>query len=171
MFHFRIVYVRETRLPVIFSQILIGLSLLAVPYPLKYIPVPVLDGLFLFCAIGMLQGHNLSERLFLIITEKRYHPRELLGISRRSMNAFTFCQLVQVALLSYIGFSGNPYLKMAFPLIVALYIPIRHLVVPLLVDCDALDRLDPVYEYHERESEAYRQRHNYLTPLCSGARH
>lgn len=62
--------VRETRLPVILSHIMIGLSLLAIPYPLTYIPVAVLDGLFLFCAFGMLHGHNLFERLLLFFTEQ-----------------------------------------------------------------------------------------------------
>ncbi len=44
----RIVWVRETRVTGMLSHILIGLSLLLLPYPLGFIPSPVLNGLFLY---------------------------------------------------------------------------------------------------------------------------
>ncbi len=64
------VRVRETRLTVLFSHILIGLSLLLLPYPLAYIPPSVLNGLFLYVAVTGLGGNQLFERVALFFTEQ-----------------------------------------------------------------------------------------------------
>ena len=66
----RIMYVRETRITGIFSHILIGLSLLLLPYPLSYIPRAVLNGLFLYLAITALATNQLFERIMLLVTEQ-----------------------------------------------------------------------------------------------------
>lgn len=62
--------VRETRLTGIFSHALMGLSLLLLPYPLAYIPKPVLNGLFLYMAITALNGNQMFERILLLFTEQ-----------------------------------------------------------------------------------------------------
>lgn len=66
----RIVRVRETRVTQIVSHILIGLSILLVPYPLAYIPTAVLDGLFLYMAITSLSGNQMFERITLLFMEQ-----------------------------------------------------------------------------------------------------
>ena len=66
----RIMRVRETRLTGIFSHILIGLSILLLPYPLSYIPRPVLDGLFLYLAVTALLHNQMFERIMLLVTEQ-----------------------------------------------------------------------------------------------------
>lgn len=65
-----IIKVRETRLTGLVSHILITCTLFMIPYPLGYIPVPVLDGLFLYCAIASLRGNSLYERILLLFTEQ-----------------------------------------------------------------------------------------------------
>jgi len=65
-----IVKVRETRITGIVSHVLIALTLFMIPYPLGYIPVPVLDGLFLYCAIASLRNNSLFERVCLLFTEQ-----------------------------------------------------------------------------------------------------
>ena len=65
-----VVYVRETRLTTLISHILIALSLLMIPSPLNFIPIPVLYGLFLFLAISALSDFQLWERMLLIFTEQ-----------------------------------------------------------------------------------------------------
>ena len=70
MLFFSIVKVRETRLTGLLSSILIALSLLMLPTPLKLVPTPVLDGLFLFMAITALDGNQMFERALLLITEQ-----------------------------------------------------------------------------------------------------
>lgn len=68
--YYRVVYVRETRLTGIISHIMIGLSLLLLPYPMSYIPRPVLDGLFLYIAITALFGNQMFDRIMLFFTEQ-----------------------------------------------------------------------------------------------------
>ncbi|VDQ07128.1 unnamed protein product, partial [Trichobilharzia regenti] len=65
-----IIRVRETRLTLIISHILIGLSLAMIPIPLIYIPPPVLNGLFVYMAITALQDNQMFERILLFITEQ-----------------------------------------------------------------------------------------------------
>ena len=61
---------RETRVTGIVTHILIGVSLLLIPYLLDFIPVSVLNGLFLYCAVAVLRDNSLFERIFLFITEQ-----------------------------------------------------------------------------------------------------
>lgn len=65
-----IVKVRETRLTGLFSNILIGLSIFLLPYPLAYIPTAVLDGLFLYMAVTALNGNQMFERISLLFMEQ-----------------------------------------------------------------------------------------------------
>ena len=62
--------VRETRVTGILSHTLIGLSVFLLPYPLSYIPPPVLNGLFLYMAITALNGNQMFERISLLFTEQ-----------------------------------------------------------------------------------------------------
>ncbi|CAF2748296.1 unnamed protein product [Rotaria sp. Silwood2] len=64
-----IVKVRETRLTVLISHIFIGMSLL-MRHVLKGIPMPVLDGLFLYLALTSLDGNQFFERVTLFFTEQ-----------------------------------------------------------------------------------------------------
>lgn len=65
-----VVKVRETRLTGLLANLLIALSLFMVPYPLNLIPVPVLDGLFLYCAFASLRGSSFFERIMLLFQEQ-----------------------------------------------------------------------------------------------------
>jgi len=64
------VKVRENRLSLLISHILIGLSLFMLPSPLRYIPPPVLDGLFLYVAVTPLVSNQMFERFLLLVTEQ-----------------------------------------------------------------------------------------------------
>lgn len=66
----RIVKVRENRLSLLISHIMVGLSLFMLPTPLNYIPSSVLDGLFLFVAITPLFNSQMFERFLLLVTEQ-----------------------------------------------------------------------------------------------------
>ena len=60
----------------IISHIMIGLSMLLLPYPLSYIPAPVLDGLFLYVAFTALYGNQMFDRVLLFFTEQVKHNLE-----------------------------------------------------------------------------------------------
>ena len=65
-----IVKARETRVSGIVCHILIGVIFAFVPFLFHYIPVAVLNGLFLYCAIASTRTSSFIERLFLMFTEQ-----------------------------------------------------------------------------------------------------
>lgn len=139
-----IVKVRETRLTGLLSSILIALSLLMLPTPLKLVPTPVLDGLFLFMAITALDGNQMFERALLLITEQAAYPPNhyIRHVPQRKMHIYTALQFLQLGILCGFGFAPLPYLKMVFPVLLMLILPIRHLVVPKLIPSEYLEALD-----------------------------
>ncbi|OTF76178.1 sodium bicarbonate transporter-like protein [Euroglyphus maynei] len=123
-----IVKVRETRLTGIVSHILIGLSVFLIPYPMAYIPTAVLDGLFLYMAITSLNGNQMFERITLLFMEQAAYPPNhyIRRCPQRKIHLFTLCQMVQLGLMCFFGFSPWPYIKMVFPVIVILLLPFRY---------------------------------------------
>lgn len=138
-----IVRVRETRLTSILSSIMIGLSLLILPV-LSYIPTPVLYGLFLYIAVTALGGIQMFERIMLFFTEQTAYPPNhyLRRVPQRIMHFFTLLQLIQLAVLCAFGFAPYPYLKMFFPILIFLLIPIRQKVIPKIVQQKYLTAMD-----------------------------
>lgn len=144
-FVYSIVKVRETRLTGIVSHILIGLSVFLIPYPLAYIPTAVLNGLFLYMAITSLNNNQMFERITLLFMEQvshgtpikkslfivillqaAYPPNHYIRrCPQRKIHLFTICQMVQLGLMCFFGFSPWPYIKMVFPVIVILLLPFR----------------------------------------------
>merc|ERR1719154_2393 len=140
-----VTYVRETRLTNIFSNILIGISMLFLQYILPYIPKAVLDGLFLYMAVTALYGNQMFERVTLLVTEQAAYPPNhyIKRVPQRKMHTFTACQLVNLLVLCVFGFPPWPYIKMIFPVVLACFLPIRHKVLPLLVERKYLEAIDP----------------------------
>jgi len=64
------VSVKETRLTSLVANFLVGLSLLLLPFPLQWIPKPVLYGLFLYIALTSIDGNQLFERVALLLKEQ-----------------------------------------------------------------------------------------------------
>ncbi|ODM94462.1 Hydroxyacid oxidase 1, partial [Orchesella cincta] len=93
-----VVRVRETRLTTIISHILMGLSLLLLPYPLSYILPSVFDGLYLFMGITALGGNQLFERILLIFTEQTSYPPNhyIRRVPQRKIHQFTLIQVIEV---------------------------------------------------------------------------
>lgn len=139
-----VVRVRETRLTGIISHVMIGLSMLLLPYPLSYIPAPVLDGLFLYVAITALFGNQLFDRILLFITEQSAYPPNhyIRRVPQRQIHVFTVIQLVQLLVLCIFGFSPIPYMKMVFPILIMLLMPVRHKLVPRIISQKYLKALD-----------------------------
>uniref|UniRef100_A0A1I8HGT6 UDENN domain-containing protein n=2 Tax=Macrostomum lignano TaxID=282301 RepID=A0A1I8HGT6_9PLAT len=126
-------------------------SLLLCPTPLDLIPVPVLYGLFICMAIRGLVGNQMFERILLLVTEQlrdsvpqaAYPPSHYLRrVPQRKVHAFTLLQLLQLALLCTLGFSWVSLAKLAFPAVLLLQLPVRHILLPKLIDESFLDALD-----------------------------
>ena len=140
----RIVHVRETRISAVVANIMIGLSLFLLPYPLSYIPQAVLSGVFLFIGFTALDVNQLFERIALLIIDTAAYPPNhyIRTVPKRSIYLFTFLQLLQLAVLLAVGFSPDPYLTMAFPLVLIAMLPIRRKLIPKVIPNEYLETLD-----------------------------
>ncbi|NXK61351.1 S4A11 protein, partial [Sylvietta virens] len=122
-----IVSVKETRLTSLMANFLVGLSLLLLPFPLQWIPKPVLFGLFLYIALTSIDGNQLFERVALLLKEQTAYPptHYIRRVPQRKIHYFTGLQMLQLLILCGFGMSPLPYMKMIFPLIMIGMIPIR----------------------------------------------
>ncbi|XP_032786652.2 sodium bicarbonate transporter-like protein 11 isoform X2 [Daphnia magna] len=139
-----IVKVRETRLTGMISHFFIGLSLFLLPYPLAYIPTAVLDGLFLYMAVTALNGNQMFERITLLFMEQAAYPPNhyIRRVPQRKIHQFTGCQVTQLLVMCLFGFAPWAYMKMVFPLIILFLLPVRHRLVPQLIEGRFLEALD-----------------------------
>ncbi|XP_076043652.1 solute carrier family 4 member 11-like [Oratosquilla oratoria] len=139
-----IVKVRETRLTGLFSNILIGLSIFLLPFPLAYIPTAVLDGLFLYMAVTALNGNQMFERITLLFMEQAAYPPNhyIRRVPQRKIHKFTGLQVVQLFVMCSFGFSPLAYMKMMFPVLLLLLLPVRHKLVPMVIEDKYLTALD-----------------------------
>uniref|UniRef100_A0A8V0Z5K9 Solute carrier family 4 member 11 n=1 Tax=Gallus gallus TaxID=9031 RepID=A0A8V0Z5K9_CHICK len=121
-----IVSVKETRLTSLVANFLVGLSLLLLPFPLQWIPKPVLYGLFLYIALTSIDGNQLFERVALLLKEQTAYPptHYIRRVPQRKIHYFTGLQVLQLLILCGFGMSPLPYMKMIFPLIMIGMIPI-----------------------------------------------
>ncbi|KHN80811.1 Sodium bicarbonate transporter-like protein 11 [Toxocara canis] len=143
--HEVIMNVRETRLATLIAHVLILISTYTLlPYPLRWIPTSVLHGLFLYMALTSLAGNEMFERLLLLITEQQAYPptHYIRKVPQRKVHLFTACQLLQLILLCAFGFSPYPFIEMVFPIVCFFFLPIRHTLIPRLIDYKYLDALD-----------------------------
>ncbi|XP_068045140.1 solute carrier family 4 member 11 isoform X2 [Anomalospiza imberbis] len=142
-----IVSVKETRLTSLIANFLVGLSLLLLPFPLQWIPKPVLFGLFLYIALTSIDGNQLFERVALLLKEQTAYPptHYIRRVPQRKIHYFTGLQVLQLLILCGFGMSPLPYMKMIFPLIMIGMIPIRYNLLPRIIEAKYLDAMDAEY--------------------------
>jgi sodium borate transporter 11 len=139
-----VVRVRETRLTNLFSNILIGISILFLNDVLAFIPTAVLDGLFLYLAVTALYGNQMFERITLLFTEQSAYPPNhyIRKVPQRKIHTFTACQVCQLLVLCIFGFTPWPYIKMIFPVVILVFLPVRHMLIPMVIEKKYLEALD-----------------------------
>uniref|UniRef100_A0AAQ5YAF8 Bicarbonate transporter-like transmembrane domain-containing protein n=1 Tax=Amphiprion ocellaris TaxID=80972 RepID=A0AAQ5YAF8_AMPOC len=122
-----VVSVKETRLTSLVANILIGLSAFMLPIPLQWIPKPVLYGLFLYIAATSLDGNQMVDRMALLLKEQTSYPptHYIRRVPQRKVHYFTALQMIQLIILCAFGMYPLPYMKMVFPLLMILLVPIR----------------------------------------------
>uniref|UniRef100_A0A8B9KUR5 Solute carrier family 4 member 11 n=1 Tax=Astyanax mexicanus TaxID=7994 RepID=A0A8B9KUR5_ASTMX len=122
-----IVSVKETRVTSLVANILIGVSVFLLPVPLQWIPKPVLYGLFLYIALTSIDGNQMCDRMALLLKEQTSYPptHYIRKVPQRKIHYFTFLQMVQLLFLCTFGMYPLPYMKMIFPLLMFILIPIR----------------------------------------------
>ncbi|XP_056131621.1 solute carrier family 4 member 4a [Lampris incognitus] len=92
--------VREQRLTGVCVFILTGLSVFMSPI-LKFIPMPVLYGVFLYMGVASLNGVQFMDRLKLLLMPAKHQPDlvYLRHVPLRKVHLFTFTQVLCLALL------------------------------------------------------------------------
>ncbi|XP_060917920.1 electrogenic sodium bicarbonate cotransporter 1-like isoform X3 [Labrus mixtus] len=92
--------VREQRVTGIFVFLLTGLSVFMAPI-LKFIPMPVLYGVFLYMGVASLNGVQFMDRLQLLLMPAKHQPDliYLRHVPQRRIHLFTFIQGLCLALL------------------------------------------------------------------------
>ncbi|XP_049337466.1 sodium bicarbonate transporter-like protein 11 isoform X3 [Astyanax mexicanus] len=139
-----IVSVKETRVTSLVANILIGVSVFLLPVPLQWIPKPVLYGLFLYIALTSIDGNQMCDRMALLLKEQTSYPptHYIRKVPQRKIHYFTFLQMVQLLFLCTFGMYPLPYMKMIFPLLMFILIPIRNCLLPRIIDAKYLDIMD-----------------------------
>ncbi|CAB3410439.1 unnamed protein product [Caenorhabditis bovis] len=140
-----IVNVRETRLATLLAHIaFIPIYFFLVPYITQFIPTSIFNGVFLFMAFSSLTGNEFWERILLIFTEQRAYPptHYIRQVPQRIIHKFTIIEIVQLVILLAVGFAQWPYLEMIYPIIIGLFVPFRHFVLPLFIRRDYLEAID-----------------------------
>ncbi|KAL2077489.1 hypothetical protein ACEWY4_026993 [Coilia grayii] len=139
-----IVSVKETRLTALAANVFIGLSVFLLPVPLQWIPKPVLYGLFLYIALTSLEGNQMFDRMALLLKEQTSYPptHYIRRVPQRKVHYFTTLQMAQLTILCAFGMYPLPYMKMIFPLLIILLIPIRNFILPRVIDAKYLDIMD-----------------------------
>lgn len=122
--HERVIHVRENRVTGLVIHVLIGLSLLLLAQ-LKYIPMAVLYGLFLFMGVVSMSGNQFFERLSLWLKEPTLYPAThyVRRVSTWTIHKFTLLQAVCLGVLWVVKGSA---LGILFPLFIALLVPVRY---------------------------------------------
>lgn len=135
--------VQENRVTGLFIHLLIGASVLVLPWMTRRgieIPMAVLFGLFLYMGVTSLQGNQFYDRLKLWLMDPTQHPRThyVRRVPVRRIHAFTAIQLGGLALLWAVKASA---MALLFPLFIALLVPLR-LVLNKFFSASHLEALD-----------------------------
>ena len=151
----RIVGVREQRVTALAIHLLIGLSVLGLPWLQARglnIPMAVLYGLFFFMGVTSLAGNQFFERLRLWIMDPHHYPRThyVRQVPMREIHRFTAIQLAGLVVLWVVKVSP---LALIFPLFIVLLVPLRF-ALDRLFEERHLDALDSDVEELEVTGEA-----------------
>uniref|UniRef100_A0A670J6T3 Anion exchange protein n=1 Tax=Podarcis muralis TaxID=64176 RepID=A0A670J6T3_PODMU len=111
--------IREQRVTGLMVFILTGLSVFLAPV-LKFIPMPVLYGIFLYMGVSALSSIQLTDRLQLLLMPAKHQPDfiYLRHVPLRQVHLFTFIQVLCLAVLWIIKSTAAAII---FPLMVRVF--------------------------------------------------
>ncbi|NWV12041.1 B3AT protein, partial [Ptilonorhynchus violaceus] len=124
----QILEVKEQRISGLLVAVLIGVSILMEPI-LKYIPLAVLFGIFLYMGVTSLFGIQLFDRILLLLKPPKYHPAEpyVTRVKTWRMHLFTFTQIIFLVVLWVV--KSTPA-SLALPFVLILTVPLRRFLLP-----------------------------------------
>jgi len=118
------IHVQETRLTMLFSHLLVGLSLLFLEV-LQLLPMPVLYGVFLFMGLSSITGLQFFNRFLLFFQQPSKYPRTpyTQHMDKGRIHMYTLVQMVFFALVFTV--QNFKAIAIIFPLMTLLCIPGR----------------------------------------------
>ncbi|XP_068775327.1 band 3 anion transport protein isoform X2 [Struthio camelus] len=136
----QILEVKEQRISGLLVAVLIGVSILMEPI-LRYIPMAVLFGIFLYMGVTSLFGIQLFDRILFLLMPPKYHPKDsyFSKVKTWRMHLFTVTQIVTLVVLWAVKSTAA---SLALPFILILTVPLRHFLLPRIFQADELQRLD-----------------------------
>ncbi|KAJ8404537.1 hypothetical protein AAFF_G00338040 [Aldrovandia affinis] len=145
--------VREQRVTGIFVFLLTGLSVFMAPI-LKFIPMPVLYGVFLYMGVASLNGVQFMDRLKLLLMPPKHQPDliYLRHVPLRRIHLFTFIQVVCLALLWILK---STVAAIIFPVMILALVAVRKAMDYLFSqhDLSYLDDVIPEKDKKKKEDE------------------
>ncbi|XP_053253444.1 anion exchange protein 4 [Podarcis raffonei] len=142
--------IREQRVTGLMVFILTGLSVFLAPV-LKFIPMPVLYGIFLYMGVSALSSIQLTDRLQLLLMPAKHQPDfiYLRHVPLRQVHLFTFIQVLCLAVLWIIKSTAAAII---FPLMLLALVGIRK-GMEYIFSLHHLAWLDDIMPEKERKEE------------------
>ncbi|XP_029454581.1 electrogenic sodium bicarbonate cotransporter 1 isoform X2 [Rhinatrema bivittatum] len=145
--------VREQRVTGIIVFILTGVSVFMAPI-LKFIPMPVLYGVFLYMGVASLNGVQFMDRLKLLLMPPKHQPDfiYLRHVPLRRVHLFTFLQVLCLALLWILK---STVAAIIFPVMILALVAVRKAMDYLFSqhDLSFLDDVIPEKDKKKKEDE------------------
>ncbi|XP_053195364.1 electrogenic sodium bicarbonate cotransporter 1-like [Scomber japonicus] len=145
--------VREQRVTGIFVFLLTGLSVFMAPI-LKFIPMPVLYGVFLYMGVASLNGVQFMDRLQLLLMPAKHQPDliYLRHVPQRRIHLFTFIQGLCLALLWILK---STVAAIVFPVMILALVAVRKAMDYVFSqhDLSYLDDVIPEKDKKKKEDE------------------
>ncbi|KAM9822055.1 solute carrier family 4 member 4a isoform 1-T1 [Syngnathus typhle] len=145
--------VREQRVTGVAVFILTGLSVFMAPI-LKFIPMPVLYGVFLYMGVASLNGVQFMDRLKLLLMPAKHQPDliYLRHVPLRKVHLFTFIQALCLALLWILK---STVAAIIFPVMILALVAVRKAMDYMFSqhDISFLDDVIPEKDKKKKEDE------------------
>ncbi|XP_062273963.1 solute carrier family 4 member 4a isoform X4 [Scomber scombrus] len=145
--------VREQRVTGVCVFILTGLSVFMAPI-LKFIPMPVLYGVFLYMGVASLNGVQFMDRLKLLLMPAKHQPDlvYLRHVPLRKVHLFTFIQILCLAMLWVLK---STVAAIIFPVMILALVAVRKAMDYMFSqhDLSFLDDIIPEKDKKKKEDE------------------
>uniref|UniRef100_A0A8C6UPL1 Anion exchange protein n=1 Tax=Neogobius melanostomus TaxID=47308 RepID=A0A8C6UPL1_9GOBI len=158
--------VREQRVTGVCVFILTGLSVFMSPI-LKFIPMPVLYGVFLYMGVASLNGVQFMDRLKLLLMPAKHQPDliYLRHVPLRKVHLFTFIQVLCLAMLWILK---STVAAIVFPVMILALVAVRKAMDYMFSQHD-LGFLDDVIPEKDKRRRKMRRRKNAITRKKEGS--
>ncbi|XP_034397263.1 solute carrier family 4 member 4a isoform X2 [Cyclopterus lumpus] len=150
--------VREQRVTGVIVFILTGLSVFMSPI-LKFIPMPVLYGVFLYMGVASLNGVQFMDRLKLLLMPAKHQPDlvYLRHVPLRKVHLFTFIQILCLALLWVLK---STVAAIVFPIMILALVAVRKAMDYMFSQHELgfLDDVIPEKDKKKKEDEKHKKK-------------